>query len=568
MAGGDGADGTAPPGPAPWVVARRPGERWARPGGPDAYHAVVGVRERSDQFKRLARSAITDLFDQRRPFGRLALTHVLMTAGDTLFAVSLAGSLFFSISPTAAKDKVLLYLLLTMGPFAVVAPALGPLIDRSRGARRAMVVASAVGRAALCPFLARDIHSLLLFPEAFAMLVLSKVYLVTKGALVPEMAALGMLDEAAGSTEGGDAGSGRAVRAAEEEARIAAARAGPGPQPPLGPDPTPPYGTPVIRVEDPGTGEELVEPDLATLNARLGLLASLAGLAFAVPAVIILKLGGAASVIWVSIAVFAAAAAAGARLPVPRRLARRLNARPPGGRGGRHRTPSEDSLAGTSVAASDAGIGMAPDFDPEWAGDEEDLAAFRPIADTEVILALMPMSVLKALVGFTTFLFAFGLRRSGAATWWFGFVLGGLTAGALVGVLLVSRIRRYLDEQQMLTGSLLLVSAVTVAGAFYPVRWFWAVIALVVGLASAVAKPSFDALVQRHVRESNQGRAFARFETRFQLMWVVGSFVPVVLSLPVAAGSLVMAVVAAVGALSYMSSRRAVQGSQRMRPAT
>ena len=43
-----------------------------------------------------------------------------------MFAVSLAGSLFFSISPTAAKDKVLLYLLLTMGPFAVVAPALGP----------------------------------------------------------------------------------------------------------------------------------------------------------------------------------------------------------------------------------------------------------------------------------------------------------------------------------------------------------------------------------------------------------------------------------------------------------
>ena len=155
------------------------------------------VRERGDQFRRLARSAITDLFDQRRPFGRLALTHVLMTAGDTMFAVSLAGSLFFSISPTEARDKVLLYLLLTVGPFAVAAPALGPVIDRSRGARRAMVVASALGRAALCPFLARDIHSLLLFPEAFAMLVLSKVYVVTKGALVPEMAALGMLDEVA-----------------------------------------------------------------------------------------------------------------------------------------------------------------------------------------------------------------------------------------------------------------------------------------------------------------------------------------------------------------------------------
>jgi len=543
----------------------------------------VGVRERSDQFKRLARSAITDLFDQRRPFGRLALTHVLMTAGDTMFAVSLAGSLFFSISPTAAKDKVLLYLLLTMAPFAVVAPALGPLVDRSRGARRAMVVASAVGRAALCPFLARDIHSLLLFPEAFAMLVLSKVYLVTKGALVPEMAALGLLDEVAGSD--GEPGATGAT-GADDRPGAADADAGPGAAPagPLrdeeawagmaapsptsrGPDPTPPYGTPVVRIEDPATGRDIVEPDLATLNARLGLLASLAGFVFALPAVLILKLGGASSVIWVSIAVFAAAAVAGARLPVARRLGRRASRRS----GGRS-TYDDDLEVDASLTPVGAGDSeMVPDFDPEWAGDEEDLAAFRPIADTEVILALMPMSVLKALVGFTTFLFAFGLRRAGAATWWFGFVLGGLTAGALIGVLLVSRLRRFMNEQQILTGSLGLVVAATVAGAFYSARWFWAMIALVVGLASAVAKPSFDALVQRHVRESNQGRAFARFETRFQLMWVVGSFVPVVLSLPVAAGSLVMAVVAGAGALSYMSSRRAVQGSQgasrSMRPA-
>src|ERR1700687_4099126 len=224
----------------------------------------VGVRERSDQFRRLARSAISDLFDQRRPFGRLALTHVLMTAGDTLFAVSLAGSLFFSISPTAAKDKVLLYLLLTMGPFAVVAPALGPVIDRSRGARRGLVVASALGRAVLCPFLARDIHSLLLFPEAFAMLVLSKVYLVTKGALVPEMAALGLLDEVP-RPRGPEPGPGSDPRA--PEAVAPATRR---------PERTPPYGTPMIHVDDPGSGVDTVEPDLATLNARLGLLGSLA----------------------------------------------------------------------------------------------------------------------------------------------------------------------------------------------------------------------------------------------------------------------------------------------------
>jgi hypothetical protein len=504
-----------------------------------AYHADVGVRERSDQFRALARTAISDLFDQRRPFGRLALTHVLMTAGDTLFAVSLAGSLFFSISPTAAKDKVLLYLLLTMGPFAVVAPALGPLIDRSRGARRGMVVASALGRAVLCPFLARDIHSLLLFPEAFAMLVLSKVYLVTKGALVPEMAALGLLDE--GSHPAGPA----TGQVAGPEAS-----AGGAPEAHL-PAPTPPYGTPLVHVDDPGSGLDTIEPDLATLNARLGLLASLSGLAFALPAVAILKLGGAPSVLWVAVAVFAAAVVAGARLPVPRRL----------GRPGRRRRSRADVDAGpASARPAVPEVVMAPDFDPAWAGDEEDLAAFRPMAGAEVVLALMPMSVLKALMGFLTFLFAFALRREAAATWWFGLVLGGLTAGALVGVLLVSRIRKVLTEQQMLTASLLLVAAFATLGAFFPVRWLQAVVAMAVGAAGAVAKPSFDALVQRHVRESNQGRAFARFETRLQLMWVVGSFVPVVLALPIAAGDFVMAVVAAVGAVSYLSSRRAVIG--------
>ena len=506
----------------------------------------MGVRLRGDQFRRLARSAITDLFDQRSPFGRLALTHVLMTAGDTMFAVSLAGSLFFSISPTAAKSKVLLYLLLTMAPFAVVAPALGPLIDRSRGARRAMVMASAVGRAVLCPFLARDIHTLLLFPEAFAMLVLSKVYLVTKGALVPEMAALGMLDGAGVPVEPiADAGPPRPPGApggpegGGEEAVLSA--------PAPAPDPTPPYGIPVVHVDDPVTGDDTVEPDLATLNARLGLLAALSGFAFALPAVIILKLGGAPSLLWATLVVFAAAAAAGARLPVARRR---------GEGGGRPERPGKEERRQASAVV------WAPDVEQTWVGDEEDLAAFLPMADTEVLLALMPMSVLKASVGFLTFLFAFGLRREDAATWWFGAVLGALTAGTVIGVLSVRRLRRTVSEQQMLSGALWLVAVFTGAGAFISQRWFLAVVALAVGAASSLAKPSFDALVQRYVRESNQGRAFARFETRFQLMWVVGSLVPVVLSLSVNVGLLVIAIAAVVGAVSYLSSRRALGGGQ------
>ena len=499
------------------------------------YHAAMGVRARGDQFRRLVRSALSDLLDQRSPFGRLALTHVLMTAGDTLFAISLAGSLFFSISPTAAKDKVLLYLLLTMGPFAVVAPALGPLIDRSRGARRAMVVASALGRCVLCPLVARDIHSLLLFPEAFAMLVLSKVYLVTKGALVPEMAELEL--------HGPDG-----LAAVEPVGPRPTGR--PSPRPTGWAPPTPPYGTPTVHVDDPRGGGDVVEPDLATLNARLGLLASLAGFAFALPGVAVLKLLGAPAVLWVAGAVFAGAVVAGVRLPVRRaaRLARSRGERP---RARRERTAEV-------VLAPDAAPAALSDdeADPEWLADQRDLAAFRPIAGPPVVLALAPMSVLKGLLGFLTFLYAFGLRRAGAATWWFGLLIGALTVGAIAGVLLVGRLRKVLTEEQMLAASLWAVAAVGLLGFFVSARAVQALVALVVGAAGAVAKPSFDALVQVWVAESDQGRAFSRFETRLQLMWVAGSLVGVVLSLSIPAGSLAMAAVAMAGALVYMSSLR------------
>ncbi len=114
-----------------------------------------------------------------------------------------------------------------------------------------------------------------------------------------------------------------------------------------------------------------------------------------------------------------------------------------------------------------------------------------------------------------------------------------------------------LTEQQMLTAALWLVTAAGLLGWLLADRALQALVAVAVGAAGAVAKPSFDALVQRHVRESDQGRAFARFETRLQLMWVVGSLVGVVLSLSIPAGNLVLAGAAMLGALSYMSALRA-----------
>src|SRR4029453_4366038 len=119
------------------------------------------------------------------PFGRLARTHAAAVAGATLVAMALAGSLLFSIDPSQAKSKVALYLALTMAPFSLVAPLIGPWLDRVRGGRRWVIVMANAARAGICLLMVRDLDRLYLFPEAFSVLVLSKGYQVAKSALVP-----------------------------------------------------------------------------------------------------------------------------------------------------------------------------------------------------------------------------------------------------------------------------------------------------------------------------------------------------------------------------------------------
>ncbi|MDP6214849.1 MAG: hypothetical protein QGI41_07920, partial [Acidimicrobiales bacterium] len=121
------------------------------------------------------------------PFTRLARTHALGAMSDAMIAVALAGSIFFSISPDAARWRIGLYLVLTIAPFAVVTPLVGPLVDRIRGGRRGMILFTVLGRATLAYLMARHIDGLLLFPEAFGFLVLQKGYSVAKSAVVPKL---------------------------------------------------------------------------------------------------------------------------------------------------------------------------------------------------------------------------------------------------------------------------------------------------------------------------------------------------------------------------------------------
>jgi MFS family permease len=120
---------------------------------------------------------------------RLIEMHAFNTAGDAAVAISLAGTLFFQVPTGEARDQVALFLGLTMLPFAVVAPLIGPFLDRFSHGRRWAIGATMALRAFLCWVLASAVvtGSTTLFPAALGVLVASKAYGVTRAAAVPRL---------------------------------------------------------------------------------------------------------------------------------------------------------------------------------------------------------------------------------------------------------------------------------------------------------------------------------------------------------------------------------------------
>ncbi len=399
-----------------------------------------------------------------------------MMAGDTMVTVSLAGSLFFSVSPTEAKSKVLLYLLITIAPFAVVSPVLGPLIDHSANGRRVLVAISASVRAVLCWSMAQHLNSFWLFPEAFLVLVSSKLYVVTRGALVPEMARTDQFREHA------------------------------------------------AQVGDAGWPSEGVaqEQGYAGFNAQLTLLGTFVGLVAGSVGAGLLKGVGAPSVLFVAAVVFVGATVASVRLQRPAKIVR-------------------DQVTGLSQR-------------------ERDQHALAPLGNGEVAWGLVAASLLRFGVGFATFLLAFGLRRAHAGLGWFAFALALSGLGALAGLAFVTRLRNRLAESTLLTLALIF----TGLGAFIASQRTALIAQIVlagwIGLWAAVAQPSFDAITQRFVPPGAQGRTFARFAVRQQLLWVLGALVPVAVTLSFGVGDRLLAIVLAMGAVSYLVGRR-VSGS-------
>lgn len=116
---------------------------------------------------------------------QLSYTTVANFSIDAMLAVALANTLFFSAATAESRTNVALYLLMTVAPFAVIAPIIGPALDRLRRGRRFTLSLTFTLRAVLAVILALNFNSLLLYPCALGMLVLSKTYGVVRASCTP-----------------------------------------------------------------------------------------------------------------------------------------------------------------------------------------------------------------------------------------------------------------------------------------------------------------------------------------------------------------------------------------------
>ena len=214
---------------------------------------------------------------------------------------------------------------------------------------------------------------------------------------------------------------------------------------------------------------------------------------------------------------------------------------------------------------------------PKWSTSSLNILSIRR--------ASTAMMMLRGGLGFLTFFLAFHFRGgtdnvdlSGVGTavgrgvrqallgdagvqgaepvWRLGILLFMAVVGGLAGSYLAPKLRmKGRLEERVLVGSLLLVVAASLGA--------WAVggllggtlIVFVSGFAAGAGKVAFDSIVQRDAADSDYGRSFAVFETRFQLIWVFGAILPVIIRIPFAWGCFLVGI-SAVAALVASILRR------------
>ncbi len=161
---------------------------------------VAAMRSREITEAGIAKWRQATTADGADKSGLTALTYpvILNNAVDAAMMVALANTLFFAAAQAESKSKVALYLLVNIAPFAIIAPFMGPLLDRIQHGRRMALAASFGIRIVLAVLLITNcsydavantvnFDPWVLYPCALGMMVMSKSFSVLKSAVVPRV---------------------------------------------------------------------------------------------------------------------------------------------------------------------------------------------------------------------------------------------------------------------------------------------------------------------------------------------------------------------------------------------
>ena len=173
-----------------------------------------------------------------------------------------------------------------------------------------------------------------------------------------------------------------------------------------------------------------------------------------------------------------------------------------------------------------------------------------------VLLAGSAMGVLRGAVGFTALFCAFAFRDDKFVL---GLVATFAVVGGFIGNLAAPHLRAFVREEVMLSSALMTAAIVTFMGALLGGTFGVGLAALSIAVGSATGKLGFDSLLQRDGPDAVRGRAFAMFETRFQIVWVFGALLGLI---PVSkeVGLMGLAIVLLFGGISYALALRAARG--------
>ncbi len=401
--------------------------------------------------------------------GLTALIYAYMAnfACDAALTVALANTLFFSAATGESKTKVALYLLVTIAPFAVIAPLIGPALDRLQRGRRIALATSYGVRVVLAIILALNFDTWILYPAALGMLVMSKSFAVLKSAVTPRL------------------------------------------MPP--------------------------EMDLVRVNSRLQIFGLVGGTTVAgALAGVVAFIFGSPGALWLTAILAVVGAYLSMRIPAWVEV-----------------TEGEIATTFTYHGEPAAGEGRSHGSSSRPPGPAEDTSKLRQPLGHNILTGLWGTGTIKMLIGFLFLYVPFVAKAHADTEGLIGLALAGAVAvaagaGNIGGNALGTKLKMTKPGVVVLRCAIAATVAALFAAGTHTMLMV-ALAALFANTASALAKVSLDASIQKDLPDESRASAFGRSETVLQLSWVLGGAIGILAPTELWIGFTIISVLMVIG---------------------